>query len=202
MILISKLTLISVLIFSINSYALSVEDYYKNTSNGYFNYFYPKLFQDPELGISTSEETDKKKFNEIFNIWLAQVDAWSFKKGEDKIYYLNLFYKINGKHRSLDEITLYFKDTQKINELLKDKNKTHPWNSNCFGIKFNPSLKVVSYIESNDIKYRTNGKNFEIFPDYLFFANSEMFEFFFKDWRIPIQTLAIENKKPIGFYIP
>jgi hypothetical protein len=201
---ITYLALLFIYVFCTTSYGLNVDNYYKNTSNDYFKYFYPKLFQDPYLGIGKASPSDKKIFDDVFNIWLDQVNDWSFKKENLKIYYLNIFYKIHSDQKVIQEITLCFKDIKKITTyLLKNKtNNTIVWTENSFAIKFNKNLKITSYVNKINNVRVPGIKNYEFFPDYLFYSKTDLFDFFFKDWRIPVETIVFENKKPVGFYIP
>jgi hypothetical protein len=183
------------------SYALDVNDYYQNTNSDYFYFFLKKLFKDPEFETLQKQIKKNPNFENFFEIWLKQVDCWSFDKDKKTIYMFQVVYQIQGNLRVPKSITLNFKNNNDLKKALKVSGLNVFQNEQDIGVNLNFSNgRIISgkplLLNSLEIQ------KFEEFPYYLFIKRNSLFEFFFRKWRIPVDKLIFKEDQPWGFVIP
>lgn len=183
------------------SYALDVNDYYQNTNKEYFYFFLKKLFNDPEFSALQQEIKKNSSFAKFFEIWLQQVDSWSFKNNDKTVYMFQILYQIEGELRVPMFITFNFKNNSSLKDALKMSGLNLSQSETDIGLNLNfKSAKLVT--GQAQLSESLEMQEFDEFPYYLFIKKNNLLDFFFTNWRIPVDKLIFKENQTWGFAVP
>lgn len=183
------------------SYALDVNDYYQNTNKEYFYFFLKKLFNDPEFSALQQEIKKNSSFAKFFEIWLQQVDSWSFKNNDKTVYMFQILYQIEGELRVPMFITFNFKNNSSLKDALKMSGLNLSQSETDIGLNLNfKSAKLLT--GQAQLSESLEMQEFDEFPYYLFIKKNNLLDFFFTKWRIPVDKLIFKENQTWGFAVP
>ena len=183
------------------SYALDVNDYYQNTNKEYFYFFLKKLFNDPEFSALQQEIKKNSSFAKFFEIWLQQVDSWSFKNNDKTVYMFQILYQIEGELRVPMFITFNFKNNSSLKDALKMSGLNLSQSETDIGLNLNfKSAKLLT--GQAQLSESLEMQEFDEFPYYLFIKKNNLLDFFFTNWRIPVDKLIFKENQTWGFAVP